>query len=544
MATLYGNESLSTIKHTQVYEATHGEGVKRLPYMKRSFISFRFGGKNIEDFNLIATTVSNSINRSGYAQFNDQTTSYDILNGQQYWGTHYAKNQIEFILATDGIDQKMLDEFLFWFQAGDTKELILAEHPNRAIYARVAEPPHLNLLPFEGQVEVKLAGGSYYTSTTLYKGEIELHLETDEPFWHAIMNILGKKENNEYTQVYYDVNQEREVNIFASQDALKILYEDGIPIGSMIQNDMLLGDNTFASVEDKVINRIWDLNEEQTKPNIENLSGGGACIAGIVDGVEYEGIIAGALVDADGNGIPSLAGGANAYFFYAGTAPSPTVIEFTIKPQFDEQGYISAPYNAHTNPKYNTLTIESVHSQELKFTIPNILTSYNKAIDIIRNQYTLVDQATLCDTLREEVRHQGAREWAVSVISNAETNSSNMITTELTSLITSMKSFLMEDQTTVTDMTFSFNSKTGQAIGQFSYRTSLNSTQNELISVKEDVGDMLRSNYIILRDRNYPTQNGVINGWTENNKEWSHRIYHNMSIPMKNLIITYQNMYL
>ena len=45
------------IRHTQVYMATHnGEGEKsRLPFMNRSFISFSFGGKYIEDFNLIAT---------------------------------------------------------------------------------------------------------------------------------------------------------------------------------------------------------------------------------------------------------------------------------------------------------------------------------------------------------------------------------------------------------------------------------------------------------------------------------------------------------
>jgi len=46
----------SPIKRSQVYLATHeGSGERRLPYMNRSFISFRFGDRNIEDFNLIAT---------------------------------------------------------------------------------------------------------------------------------------------------------------------------------------------------------------------------------------------------------------------------------------------------------------------------------------------------------------------------------------------------------------------------------------------------------------------------------------------------------
>jgi len=43
----------------------------------------------------------------------------------------------------------MLDNFLYWFKAGVHRELILAEHPNRAVMARVATPPVLNLLPFE-----------------------------------------------------------------------------------------------------------------------------------------------------------------------------------------------------------------------------------------------------------------------------------------------------------------------------------------------------------------------------------------------------------
>jgi len=49
--------------------------------MNRSFISFTFGGKKIEDFDLIATTVNNSLNREGFASFNDATTTYDVLNG-------------------------------------------------------------------------------------------------------------------------------------------------------------------------------------------------------------------------------------------------------------------------------------------------------------------------------------------------------------------------------------------------------------------------------------------------------------------------------
>ena len=42
--------NVDTIQYSQVFKATHnGEGIK-LPSLYRSFISFSFGGKDIEDF--------------------------------------------------------------------------------------------------------------------------------------------------------------------------------------------------------------------------------------------------------------------------------------------------------------------------------------------------------------------------------------------------------------------------------------------------------------------------------------------------------------
>ena len=149
MAILEGYEPPVTAKKGQVYQVTHGGEGYPLPYMRRSFISFSFGGKNIEDYNLIATIVNDRLDRQGYASFNDITSQYDLLNGQQYWGTTMDVNNLDLVLATDGISQNLLDEFLHVFSPGNTQELILAEHPNRAILARVAEAPTLSLLPFD-----------------------------------------------------------------------------------------------------------------------------------------------------------------------------------------------------------------------------------------------------------------------------------------------------------------------------------------------------------------------------------------------------------
>jgi len=74
--------------------------------MKRSFISFTYGGKNIEDFGLIAITENNSMERDLYAEFNDLTTDSDVLDGQFYWSSHYKSNTLDLALFTDEITER------------------------------------------------------------------------------------------------------------------------------------------------------------------------------------------------------------------------------------------------------------------------------------------------------------------------------------------------------------------------------------------------------------------------------------------------------
>ena len=524
--------AVNTVQRGQVYQATH-EGDSVLPFMKRSFISFTFGGKTIESFNLIATTKNNSLDKAGYAPINDIVTTYDNLNGQQYWNTHYGANSISFILATDGIDQKMLNDFLFWFQAGVTRELILAEHPTRAILARVAEAPHLDLLPFESEIQVKINNVNYSTKTTLYKGEIELKLVMDQPFWYSTMNIVGKIVSSGgktyYNDVWDDVTTGTTVSVFNSQDALKVVYEDGIPIGSMIQSNMMLGNSAYASISTRIESRIWNPTTEE-----------GARIEGEKDGVTYAGvgIIDGPIVDASGNGISSLANGSSAYFFYSGTAPAPTKISFTLTPsRSNDNNQMTIPRNSITSPNspYSKITITCQDSQELRFTTPNLYTSFNKAIYIFRTSHNKMDCNDLRSLIRDEVRHPAVRNWAIKIISG-------MTGTFLasTTLYDNMWQFLQDDNDEITPATFTFNSETGEAIGEFEYKN----TDNTLETHIEDVGDMLRSNQIFIRERNIFNANGYVTNWTENNPKLSHKITNDVGAPISNLSIKYKNMYL
>ena len=535
-----GNEVPSGQKYSQVYQATHvGGGTARLPLMNRSFISFTYGGKHIEDFNLIATIDGARMERSGYSSFNDITSSYDNLDGQQYWNTHYKTNTIDFRLATDGMDQRQLDDFLHWFSAGVCRELVLAEHPNRGQLARVANPPKLHLLPFEQNVNVKIQNSNYATKTTLYKGEIDLSLVMDSPHWYSILNVLGKlNEHGDRFRDVWDVEGEngskQEISIYASQDALKIIYEDNIPIGGMIQSNMFLGSGIFANVQGQTHSYIWSPQSYDADIVWENgvPSGQGARID---SGNGETGIINGAIIDATGTGIGTLNSGKYGYFYYAGTAPAPTIIRFTLTGHYNEDGYIDIPYNSKTIPKYNTLTIEGTTKQELKFTTPNILTSYNKAIEIFKSATEDWSTEDLVKHLRDEVRHKSVREYAIYIV--ATLNADNPIT--------AMKGIFNNAAPIIA---LEFNSENGEAKGKIRYKVHPTSSfPSAEDAIEEDVGDMLRSNYIIIRERNHPTDNGFVTAWKDTNditKTQSHRIYHDVPNGLQCLMIEYKNMYL
>jgi len=67
------------------------------------------------------------------ADFEDLTSSYDVLDGQFYHSTHFRTNTIHFTLMSDEVDARLMEKFKNHFSPGKTAELILSEYPNRAI---------------------------------------------------------------------------------------------------------------------------------------------------------------------------------------------------------------------------------------------------------------------------------------------------------------------------------------------------------------------------------------------------------------------------
>ena len=632
------------IRHTQVYMATHkGEGANaRLPFMNRSFISFSFSDKPkegeeekriyIEDFNLIATIDGDRLERKGYSEFEDLTSDYQVLDGHFYWGTHYTNHELTFDLATDAMTQNQLDNFLHWFQPGKVRELILSEHPNRAVQARVSAAPELHLLPFEQPTIKKIAGQDYKTSTTLYKGEITLTFVMEEPYWYSKISIFGYYDGNMYHDVWIDANSNKEVSIFDDPDAIKIALEDNIPIAGMVDASMLFGDNSFADVNNEegaitaimpddsmVIYKIQDgetikwvyqgqaytsitinnehqyifgeettiltsdpiyeidldlspVNQEQkwrTQEQLDTAIPDNARIA-LVNGNDIWGARISGAIMSENTGIEDFGPGQSYYFYYAGNAPSQPTVEFRLTPRINNNGYITTPNNNYASDgenHYNTITFESLNKKELQFTTPSVYTGYNQAIKIFSEADSNTSWVNIRKSIRDYVNHPAARAWANKVIDSFSEDTT--INNNGSLAVNRMKYFLQNENSEYLSSSFIINSKTGRAIGQLKYRVpDSNAVENwqtygilidsnfsneeedkrySAMIHEEDVGDMIRSNYLIIEDQNQPTEDGHIKAWEDINdttRLQSHVIRHDVVGGLKNVFVKYQNMYL
>ncbi len=567
-------------KYSQVYLATH-EGERYLPFMNRSFISFSYGGKNIEDFNLIATVSGDRWQKNGYADFQDLTTEYDVINGQFYWNTYFHTNSFDFELSTDGISQQELDEFLRWFKAGQIKELILAEHPNRAILARVSAVPQISMIPFELKKEVKIDNIAYTVSTTEYKGTINLQLTSDDPFWYAKVNVFGHFDASIVYSDWVNANGDTVGNLINDPDILKIVLEDGIPLSSMVKETIALGGSVYATVEAELRSRIAT---EVTEQEYNDVGGDnnnswygkiedpsthdmhyykGARIAAENASIEFAtAVTSGAFMSNSGNidylNPVTYPNDNYIYFYYAGTAPSPMILEFDMFPLIDaETELIKSPFNkyitgvdaqTHEQMTYNSIFMESINKEELRLTTPNIYTSYNQVINMFDTQLE-ESWVQIRKLIRDTVHHSIIRKWANKVIDELESDN-GFCTEDNNALAKEKMSQLFKhpvNQGETLRASIKIDSKTGESVGTFMFRNPTENDPNGIATITENIQDMLLSNNLIIKDRNFPDNSGNIIRWQGSNnttKSYSHRLYHNLPVTIYNIHLTYQNLYL
>ena len=209
----------------QVYEATHDGQGNSLSRVYKQFISFTYGGKAIEDFNLLVIFASDRLSKGIYSDFTDTTTTNVGIDGQLFWISQYNALTIHFDLETDGMSTQELEDFKSYFIPGVERELILSEYPNRGILARVASVPQMEMVPFEDVKIIMIAGKEYTVESSLYKGSISMDFICDDPFWYAI--------NSCYTEA--DLTNE---------EAFKAVGDDGVPCETMFTDaGIVIGNN-------------------------------------------------------------------------------------------------------------------------------------------------------------------------------------------------------------------------------------------------------------------------------------------------------------
>ena len=224
----------------QVQSATKNRQGESLSVLNRQFISFKYGEKNIEDFNLLAVFNGDRLKKEIYASFDDITSNSSELDGQLFWKSKFNAGKLTFNLATDGMTVQDLENFKEWFKPGLEKELILSENHNRAILARVESAPEMSLLPFENQVKVLVGNEEYTTTSSLYKGEIVLNFVMDDPYWYSLVS---------------------NIEVLNSEN-IKIIYEDGIPHPSMLSVNCFLANKEYCSLNNEIINQKLTLKKE------------------------------------------------------------------------------------------------------------------------------------------------------------------------------------------------------------------------------------------------------------------------------------------
>lgn len=485
----------------QITTATkNGKGFA-LPFTARQFISFSYGGKNIEDFDLIAVFPSDRLEKGIYSDFRDITSSNDITDGQIFWKSVFQANKLNFKLATDGMSSENYEEFKRWFKPGQIRELILSEFSNRAIMARVSSAPMISLLPFEEQKNFTIGESTYNFSTSIYKGEIDLEFVMDDPHWYAKTSYFSNLE---------DEKTEKGDIILYQKDKIKIIYEDKIPALPMFSSNykILLGENYIYNNNNIEINNgqklttdnnllLYNCGTASTKPILSF-----SILPVFHD--EYINYPASNYIDLDPycNSYIEISIAANSFLELDENAPSYVEKTFTSDSDLENKIYSSL----------------EAGSQIFRFTTPNLYTSYNYIIKLFREIKAGDSILDLRKKIRDEVHNYYTRAYAIALIDAIRNFRSEGAfldgdSSELLRVMGLMFRTTAESENG-NPITIIVNSKIGMTtistkcriinqieFGENGFMIDDNGTNFSIISVVENAGDMVKSKYLQIEDR-------------------------------------------
>ena len=115
----------------------------------KSFISFTYDGKAIEEFGMAVVSSGDRLSTSIHPSFNNTISTVPGRTGSIYWGTNITGLSFNFKLATDSITSRQLLNFKSHFRPGNIAKFSLAEAEYCYAYAVIDSASTFEFIPFD-----------------------------------------------------------------------------------------------------------------------------------------------------------------------------------------------------------------------------------------------------------------------------------------------------------------------------------------------------------------------------------------------------------
>lgn len=426
----------------------------------QDYINFQFDGKYVSDFGLVVVTSGDRLSFDGSAEFEDEVSSVNGVNGQYYWGTNFKTLKREFTLATDGMTEAQVQAFKYHFRPGRYGRFVEPHLPFRESYCRVASVTNFTMIPFrklvttsyttmDGQKEIVHTTQNYINE---YKGEVKLTFEWDNPYSKSTIQYIEEED----LETYYPAIFTNNIPLSTSLAGKFLNLRSGIlaigVLGRMILGYDGMSVDCVLGKDDKAL-RYWKKSDSSIQRELVDLKSS-----------DYKPYISPGLENNPNalKNIQELISGLT-FYYNPSTAPSPAKITFDYKVTTNynnsmtnseswEPVYfnnIADEYNVNTfkdkktnpNPNpYNTIENSDIILPEeignngeyifkepefnainhkFFYTSPNVIKSINKAISIAYNLYkskTALSGVQIEELLRQEILHDKVLKWTISVL--------------------------------------------------------------------------------------------------------------------------------
>lgn len=147
----------------------------------KSFLSFTFDGKAIEDFGFAVVYNGDRLSNAFHPTFTNTTTTVPGRLGSIYWGTEVTGYTFDIQIATDRATARQIANLKRHFAPGKYAELSLAESEYCYCYAMVNSNSTFSFVPFEEKTIIK---GKEYVDT-IYKGDATLSFFVPQIYFYG-----------------------------------------------------------------------------------------------------------------------------------------------------------------------------------------------------------------------------------------------------------------------------------------------------------------------------------------------------------------------